>query len=76
VGGGARRRVVIGDWKERDILGGKNAGIHTVYAKYGDQYSQYADKVDTEGTDPDFVADDLIKLLSVLDELNGVGEEN
>ncbi len=71
----ANRTVVIGDWKERDILGGKNAGIHTVYAKYGDQYSQYADKVDTEGTDPDFVADDLLKLLNVLDRLNGVVEE-
>lgn len=72
----AGRTVVIGDWKERDILGGKNAGIHTVYASYGDQYSQYADKVDTEGTDPDFVADDLLELLSVLDKLNGPGEEN
>jgi putative hydrolase of the HAD superfamily len=69
----ASRTVVIGDWKERDILGGKNAGIHTVYAKYGDQYSQYADKVDTEGTDPDFVAEDLMKLLGVLDELNAAG---
>ena len=33
------RAVVIGDWKERDILGGRNAGIHTVYARYGDQRS-------------------------------------
>ncbi len=70
----ASRTVVIGDWKERDILGGKKAGIHTVYASYGDQYSQYADKVDTEGTDPDFIANDLLELLNVLDQLNGTGE--
>jgi putative hydrolase of the HAD superfamily len=63
--------VVIGDWKERDILGGRNAGIHTVYARYGDQYSQYADKVVGEPTVPDFVADDLLQMLDVLDFLNG-----
>ncbi len=64
------RAVIIGDWKERDILGGHNAGIHTVYARYGDLYSQYADKVDTEGPEPDFVVDDLLQLLDVLDRLN------
>lgn len=67
----ADRTVVIGDWKERDILGGQNAGLHTVYARYGDQYSQYADKIEGETTEPDFVADDLLQLLEVLDFLNG-----
>lgn len=64
------RAVVIGDWKERDILGGQNAGLHTVYARYGDQYSQYADKVAAPGPEPDFVVDDLLRLLDVLKELN------
>ncbi len=64
--------VVIGDWKERDILGGRNAGMHTVYARYGDQYSQYADKQPDDGTEPDFVVEDLLQLLDVLDRLNGV----
>lgn len=63
--------VVIGDWKERDILGGRNAGLHTVYARYGDLYSKYADKIEGEPTEPDFVADDLLQLLDVLDYLNG-----
>ncbi len=67
----AERAVVIGDWKERDILGGRNAGLHTVYARYGDQYSQYADKLEGEGTVPDFVVDDLLQLLDVMDKLNG-----
>jgi putative hydrolase of the HAD superfamily len=67
----AERTVVIGDWKERDILGGRNAGLHTVYARYGDQYSKYADKVEGDPTEPDFVVDDLLQLLDVLDELNG-----
>ncbi len=67
----AERTVLIGDWVERDILGGQNAGLHTVYARYGDKYSQYADKVDTPETKPDFVVDDLLQLLDVLDQLNG-----
>lgn len=65
------RAVVIGDWRERDILGGRNAGLHTVYARYGDQYSQYADKVADPQTVPDFVADDPLQLLAILDRLNG-----
>lgn len=67
----ADRALVIGDWKERDILGGQNAGMHTVYARYGDQYSQYADKVVGDETEPDFAVDDLMQLLDVLDRLNG-----
>jgi len=66
-----RRAVLIGDWVERDILGGQNAGLHTVYARYGDKYSQYADKVDGQETKPDFVVDDLLQLMTVLDQLNG-----
>lgn len=67
------RAVVIGDWKERDILGGRNAGMHTVYARYGDQYSQYADKLPDEPTEPDYVVEDLLQLLTVLDRLNADG---
>ena len=65
------RAVIIGDWKERDIAGGRNAGLHTVYARYGDKYSQYADKAEADETEPDFVVDDLLQLLNVLDRLNG-----
>ncbi len=68
------RAVVIGDWKERDILGGRNAGLHTVYARYGDLYSQYTDKVVGDGPEPDFVVDDLLQLLDVLDQLNGTAD--
>lgn len=71
LGVAADRALVIGDWKERDILGGRNAGMHTVYARYGDLYSQYADKVAGQGPEPDFVVDDLLQLLEVLATLNG-----
>lgn len=70
------RAVLIGDWIERDILGGQNAGLHTVYARYGDKYSQYADKVEDAVTKPDFVVDDLLQLLTVLEQLNSAEEQN
>ena len=66
----ADRALIIGDWKERDILGGRNAGLYTVYARYGDQYSQFSDKNEAEETEPDYVVDDLLELLEVLDDLN------
>ena len=36
-------------------------------------YYKYADKLETEPTQPDFVADDLLQLLDVLDQLNASG---
>jgi putative hydrolase of the HAD superfamily len=66
--------VVIGDWRERDILGGRKAGLHTVYARYGDQYFKYTDKREADPTEPDFVVDDLLQLLDVLDSLNETGD--
>ncbi len=71
----ADRAVVIGDWKERDILGGQNAGLHTVYARYGDQYSQYADKVMGQGPEPDYAVDDLLELLEVLAKFNAAAAD-
>lgn len=65
------RAVIIGDWKERDIAGGQAAGLHTVYARYGDQYSQYADKRPEDETVPDYAVDDLLQLLDVLEKLGG-----
>lgn len=64
------RAVIMGDWRERDILGGRNAGLHTVYARYGDQYSKYATKSDAPTPEPDFVAEDMLQLLDILDRLN------
>jgi len=71
----ADRAVVIDDWKERDIQGGPNAGLHTVYARYGDQYSQYADKVMGQGPEPDYVVDDLMELLDVLAKFNAAAAD-
>ncbi len=63
--------VMVGDWPERDIVGGAGAGLHTVYARYGDTYES-ADRDREKGdSGAEFEIDDLLQLLDVLDRLNG-----
>ncbi len=63
--------VMVGDWPERDIVGGAGAGLHTVYARYGDTYES-ADRDRADGdSGAEFEIDDLLQLLDVLDRLNG-----
>ncbi len=65
----ASRAVMIGDWPERDIVGGSGAGLHTVYAKYGDTYES-GDRKEKGPSGAEFEIDDLLELLDVLDRLN------
>jgi putative hydrolase of the HAD superfamily len=62
--------VMVGDWPERDIAGAKEAGLHTVYARYGDTY-QSSERPERGPSGADFEIDDLLELLAVLDVLNG-----
>jgi putative hydrolase of the HAD superfamily len=67
------RAVMVGDWPERDIAGASAAGLHTVYARYGDTY-QSADRPEDRGpSGAEFEIDDLLQLLDVLAKLNGEG---
>mgnify|MGYP001070377799 CR=1 FL=1 len=70
-----RQAVMVGDWPERDIVGAKRAGIHTVYARYGD--APGPDRPSPQaGSGADFEIDDLLQLLDVLNRLNaGEGGE-
>jgi putative hydrolase of the HAD superfamily len=60
--------VMVGDWPERDIAGGLVAGLHTVYARYGDTYGS-PDRPRNEDSGAHFVIDDLLQLLDVLERL-------
>lgn len=54
--------LMIGDWPERDMVGAKQLGIKTVFARYGD----------TKGTlksGADWEIDDISQLLLVIDNL-------
>ncbi|MBC8425327.1 HAD-IA family hydrolase [bacterium] len=67
--------VMIGDWPERDIVGGLDAGLHTVYARYGDTYGS-ADRVRTTDSGAHFEVDDLSQLLEVIERLNSAPGED
>ncbi|MBC8450834.1 HAD-IA family hydrolase [bacterium] len=56
--------IMIGDWPERDMVGGKGVGIKTVYAKYGDTSG-----ATTSGAD--YEVDDISQLIAIVDELTG-----
>ena len=55
--------LMIGDWPERDMVGAKNVGILTVFARYGDRR-----EVDDSGAD--FEIDDISELLEIVRKLN------
>jgi putative hydrolase of the HAD superfamily len=57
--------IMIGDWPERDMVGGKGVGIKTVYAKYGDTSGAA-----TSGAD--YEVDDISQLIAIVDELTGL----
>ncbi len=66
--------VMVGDWPTRDILGARDHGLHTVYARYGDQRLPYRelDAREAEAAKlAEFVIDDLAQLLDALAVLNG-----
>jgi len=69
-----QQAVMIGDWPTRDILGANEAGLHTVYARYGDKAPPYRQQDESEqaaAAQADYTIDDLGQLLDVLDELSG-----
>ncbi len=68
----AARAVMVGDWPERDIIGAGEAGLHTVYARYGDTYAS-TDRERREHSGADFEIDDMMQLCDVLDRLNAAG---
>jgi len=56
--------IMVGDWPERDMVGGSTVGIKTVYAKYGDTSGAVVSGADYE-------IDDISGLIPIVDELMG-----
>ncbi len=56
--------MMIGDWAERDVVGGKSLGMTTVFARYGDWF-------DTKVSGADHDIDDLLELIGIVDRING-----
>ena len=55
--------LMVGDWAERDVVGGKSLGMKTVFARYGDTF-------DTKESGADYDIDDVFELVAIVDALN------
>ena len=55
--------IMIGDWPERDIIGAKNVGMKTAFAKYGDTF-------DTKNSGADYVLEDISDLINIVNKIN------
>jgi putative hydrolase of the HAD superfamily len=59
----ASEALMIGDWAERDVVGGKSLGMKTVFARYGDTFG-------TEDSGADYDIDDVFELVAIVDRLS------
>ncbi len=58
--------LMVGDWAERDIIGAKQVGMKTVFARYGDTF-------DTGTSGGDYEANDIQELVSIVRKENADG---
>jgi len=58
--------VMVGDWAERDVVGGREIGMKTVFAKYGDLFG-------TIHSGADYEIEDVMELLDIVDRENSEG---
>jgi len=57
---------MVGDWPERDLVGAREVGMYTVFARYGFVFDRKP--VGREGAD--YVIDDIREILDIVDRLN------
>ena len=58
-----RQALMVGDWAERDVVGGRGLGMKTVFARYGDTFG-------TQDSGADYEIDDVFALVAIVDRLN------
>lgn len=58
----AKDAMMVGDWAERDMVGGKNLGMKTVFVRYGDLF-------DTGETGADYEINKMTEILDIVDGL-------
>jgi putative hydrolase of the HAD superfamily len=59
----AHEALMVGDWAERDVVGGKSLGMKTVFARYGDTFG-------TQESGADYEIEDVFQLVGIVDQLN------
>ncbi len=55
--------VMVGDWAERDIIGAKELGMITVFARYGDSFG-------TKNSGADYEINDILEIVPLIEKLN------
>lgn len=55
--------IMVGDWPERDITGGGQLGMTTVFARYGNTFG-------TVDSGAQYDIDDIFELVDIVDQLN------
>ena len=57
--------LMIGDWPERDVVGAKQIGMKTIFARYGDTFG-------TVDSGADWDVNDIYDIVDIVKELNNV----
>jgi putative hydrolase of the HAD superfamily len=55
-----RNALMVGDWAERDMVGARNVGMKTAFAKYGDSFGNQ------DVRDVDYILNDIKDLLEIV----------
>ena len=55
--------IMVGDWAERDVVGGRLAGMKTAFAKYGDVFN-------TENSVADYDLNNISEIIDIIEQNN------
>ena len=62
---GSDEALMIGDWPDRDVVGAKQIGMKTIFARYGDTFG-------TKESGADWDVNDIHEVVGIIKELNNV----
>lgn len=59
----AKEVLMIGDWPDRDVVGAKQIGMKTIFAKYGDTFG-------TTDSGADWDVEDIYEVVRIIKDVN------
>ena len=62
---GPDEALMIGDWPDRDVVGAKQIGMKTIFARYGDTFG-------TKESGADWDVNDIYEVVGIIKEINNV----